>query len=130
MRRPLALLVITSVWAATVLVPSLHSHAPADHVHPGHHHGVAADHDHAPRGTANHTPALIPCDPAEHAVPFVLISASAAAFAEIHADGDAHDIVQPDRRGAGTPAVTDVRVHGPPPRAQVPSRAPPAITLA
>ena len=125
--RSLAFLLIPALVAASGAVSPLHTHVYGDHDHPEHHHGPAV-HEHQPvvahpeDGRAH----LEGCSPGRHAVSLTFVCATPP---QVHAQ-DA-DVNIP---GSPTPPLeiefaaqhTDIRVHGPPPRAQASPRAPPA----
>lgn len=124
--RALALLLIPALFAASGVASLLHTHAYDDHDHPEHRHGLSAhQHDAAPVHPDDGVAHLEACDPGKHAVSFAFVSATPP---HVHA-GDA-EIVLPSSPVPESGIETaieqmDVRVHGPPSRAQASPRAPP-----
>ena len=125
------LAVITLAALATSPLVGTHVHRYADHDHPEHHHGPAV-HSHERHG--DHQPAattassrLAPCAPAAHEVALQTACGTAAV------DRLGMPAVLEDRTGpSGCRSrmlirLTDVRVHGPPPRTRTSPRAPPVV---
>lgn len=129
--RAIALLVVSVLlpWAS-IPVALLHAHAQPDHEHEAHRHGPAW-HSHAPVATVARVPDLSrirlePCNPAAHAV-----DVAPAATPDRHVPVASAPpaclgvIAVPPR--SGPPAVNaEPRAHGPPGRAAIALRAPPA----
>jgi len=115
---------------------SLHVHEYLEHDHPDHHHGPAThDHeestfvdlDHHSAAPGDHDLAVEAdaCDPGRHAVS---VSMACASVTQVHVDLaelPGPRIVAPTVPIQSAIAITDVRVHGPPFDARIPSRAPP-----
>lgn len=134
--RPLVALVLgCALVASSTTASSLHIHEYAGHDHPDHHHGPAAhEHDHSepvhPEHHADdHQPAIEAesCNPSRHAVSFsigcIYVPQMQVVLAELPGPPVA---LQSGPMRSAVP-ITDVRVHGPPFDARIPSRAPPVI---
>lgn len=134
-RHLVAIIAGVAFAAAPVQWPALHTHAYVAHDHPEHAHAPAA-HEH-PQPAPHHDDEdededavhLESCEPGQHVVsvtascpPLPRVGVFDAQAAQA---GGVHRLVL--LRSAHS--VTDVRVHGPPPRAQASPRAPPLITL-
>jgi hypothetical protein len=138
-RRFLAVFAVQAMVLSITWGSFLHVHEYVGHDHPEHHHGPAShEHQHSALGARHHPshgvledhPAMEAesCDPGRHAV---AASTGCVPVSQVHVDladvpGPANVVpVAPIRSAA---PVTDVRVHGPPSRSRIPSRAPP-LTL-
>jgi len=129
--RVLALLLIPALMATSGMAPLLHTHAYDDHDHPEHPHGLSAHAHHAAASQPDEGVAhLEACDPGRHRASFAFVCAEPP---QVHT-ADAELILpaapKPEVKAERTVRLTDVRVHGPPPRTQSSPRAPPKITLA
>lgn len=143
MRRAVALLLVHALTLSSAVASSAHVHEYLGHDHPDHRHGVAShthgqihaalphadDHDSAAHEAAE-TVSIEACDPGRHAVPALV------AFTEVrqvHLDQAVFPgptIDESPRPVHLALAVADVRAHGPPLDAGIPSRAPPLPRLA
>ena len=138
MRRLVAVVLAQALVASSAVGTSLHVHEYLGHDHPDHHHGPAAhEHEHE-RETlvdmGHHSAALDDhelavqadsCDPGRHAVS---VSMACASVAQVHVDLaelPGPRIMVPSVPIQSAIPITDVRVHGPPFDARIPSRAPP-----
>jgi hypothetical protein len=131
MRRALASFLVIALNVTSGFVSSLHIHAYSDHDHPEHHHGPAPhDHHTSPAHHDAEGPTLESCDPGEHAVSITMGCAPLPRAHVIHAEYGWPGIVEPLILVRSFHPITDVRVHGPPPRTQSSPRAPPLITHA
>ncbi len=109
-------------------VPQLHIHWYTDHDHPEHHHGLAA-HEHSVSGarTTGADLLLKDCDPSRHKITFSFACAAPPRASWLDAE-----LVTPVVRAPEPPPLhslvdlTEIRVHGPPPRTQSTPRAPPS----
>ena len=132
MRRVIALVLVQGLAASAAVLPSLHVHEYDDHDHPAHHHAPAA-HEHEHHGTAaleHPTPIVESCDPGQHAVAIALGCVQVRSFHVDLAEVVGPTLGAPPITVRHVAALTDIRVHGPPVCAQVPSRAPPLTHLA
>jgi hypothetical protein len=126
--RSLALLLIPALIATSGVVSLLHTHVYDDHDHPEHHHGLAAHEHH--RVVADHedgAPHLEDCDPGEHAVSLAFVRAAPPQAHGLDADVNPPGSLTLQLEIKLPTQPTDIRVHGPPLRAQTSPRAPPAI---
>ena len=136
MRRLVAFVLAQALVASSAVSSSLHVHEYLGHDHPDHHHGPAThDHedptfvdlDHHSAGKEDHELAVEAdsCDPGRHTVS---VSMACASVTQVHvylAKLPSPRIVVPTAPIQSAIAITDVRVHGPPFDARIPSRAPP-----
>jgi hypothetical protein len=126
--RSLALLLIPAVIATSGAVSLLHTHVYDDHDHPEHHHGLAAhEHHRVAADRQDGAPHLEGCDPGEHAVSLSFVCAAPPQVHGVDADLNPPGSLRPQIEIKLAAQPTDIRVHGPPPRAQTSPRAPPAI---
>ena len=143
MRRALALLLVQALTLSSAVASSAHVHEYLGHDHPEHHHGVAShthrqihavlphadDHDSGAHEAAE-TVSIEGCEPGRHAVP-VLVACTEGR--QVHLDQAVFPgptTVESSRPVHLALAVADVRAHGPPLKAGIPSRAPPLPHLA
>jgi hypothetical protein len=149
-RRVLALVLVLTVTALPAVLSSLHVHEYSGHDHPSHHHGPAAHHheraanigrEHAePEPGHDHDSVIVhaeditatieSCDPGQHSITvgIGIIQVRSAHVDLAHIAGPT--LFAPPVSVGATVLRTDVRVHGPPFDAQIPSRAPPVTHLA
>jgi hypothetical protein len=128
--RHLVAIVVGVAFAATAFqVSTLHTHAYVAHGHPEHDHAPAA-HEH-PQPVAHHDADdddavhLESCDPGQHVVS-VTAGCPPPPRVDVFDAPSAHTrSLHPLVLLRSAHSVTDVRVHGPPPRAQASPRAPP-----
>jgi hypothetical protein len=137
-RRLVAVVLAQALVASSAVGSSLHVHEYLGHDHPDHHHGPAAhDHEHSTFVELDHHSAALEdhelavraesCDPGRHAVS---VSMACASVTQVHVDLAEQlgpRTVVPSVPIRSAIPITDVRVHGPPFDARIPSRAPPAI---
>jgi hypothetical protein len=125
--RRLVAILLGLILASTVgQVSALHIHAYADHDHPEHQHGLAT-HEHNPSASHHDDDGLRleSCDPGQHAVPLVMDRTPLPQVQSIQIECPTPISVEPLLPLRSVSDVTEVRVHGPPPRTQAPPRAPP-----
>ena len=129
--RSLALLLIPALLATSGVLSSLHTHVYDDHDHPEHHHGLAAHEHHSmPVVDDDGNAHLEGCDPGQHTVSYAFVCVAPLQVHAADAEVTLPATPKPEIRIERTVRHTDVRVHGPPPRAQSPPRAPPLIAHA
>jgi hypothetical protein len=135
-RRFVAAVLACGLVVSSTVASSLHVHEYVGHDHPEHHHGPAAhDHGHSTAVDGDHHPIADDhsaiqaesCDPGRHAVS---IAVGCAYVPQVHID--LAELPRPTTEAPSSvsqSAITprDVRVHGPPFDARIPSRAPPVI---
>jgi hypothetical protein len=112
-------------------VSALHIHAYTDHDHPEHHHGPASHEHHrsAPDQDVD-GPHLESCDPAQHALSLTMGCAPLQQVPVLDAESASPSTLEPLIPIRAVHDLTDVRVHGPPPRTHAPPRAPPLTSPA
>jgi hypothetical protein len=126
--RPIAFLLGLVLASTSGQVSALHIHLYTDHDHPEHHHGLAAHEHH--RSAPHHDKEdgavhLESCEPGLHAVSITMGCAALPPVHAVNAECANPTIVEPLVPVRSFHPVTEVRVHGPPPRTQAPPRAPP-----
>lgn len=105
---------------------SLHTHLYRDHDHHDHHHGLALHrHGAAVPLPEDGAPHFQDCDPARHAVSFVVTSAVLPILEIVDGEVDAPPVLVHVHGAAPMVRDADVRVHGPPPGTAASPRAPP-----
>jgi hypothetical protein len=126
-RRLIIIQVGFALAAAAGPGSALHVHAYTDHDHPEHHHGLAA-HEHyqaAHPDEEDDGPHLESCDPGQHSVSLVMGCAQPPPVHVLDAVHTGPIVVAPIVPIRSVTEVTDVRVHGPPPRTPFAPRGPP-----
>jgi hypothetical protein len=133
-RRVVAYALALALVVSSATVSSLHVHEYVGHDHPDHHHGPAThEHEHSTLAYREHhtSPENAPamqvesCDPGRHAVS---VSLGCAYVRQVHVDLaelPGPTLAVPTAAIRSAVPFTDVRVHGPPFDARIPSRAPP-----
>lgn len=128
-RRLVAILLGLAVVSSAGLMPATHIHRYADHDHPEHHHGPAIhEHRRAQALPNDGLPQWTTCDPGQHAVSLTVGCAAVPLTQIVEAESSSATVLPSLVRLQPARELTDVRVHGPPPRTQAPPRAPP-LTL-
>ncbi len=129
--RVMATLLGLALVAGSTPVSALHIHDYTDHDHPDHHHGLAAHEHHAAESdTAESGVQLENCDPGQHAISFVFVCSAPQQAHAIDAEVVSPAATAPELPRHQAFAITDVRVHGPPPFPQTSPRGPPSNTPA
>lgn len=129
--RVLALLLVPALIATSAVSFALHTHAYTNHHHPEHHHGLSVHHhDGTPTRAADAAARLDECDPAQHTVSFAFACAAPPQAHAVDAELDLPTALSPELQIEPAVGDADVRVHGPPSRAQASPRAPPLKFLA
>ncbi len=122
----MATLLGLALVAASTHVSALHIHDYTDHDHPEHHHGLAAHEHHAAEShEADAGVHLETCAPGQHAISFVFVCSAPQQAHAVDAEVVSPTITEPELPRHQAFDITDVRVHGPPPRTQASPRAPP-----
>lgn len=137
-----AVLIVAALVTAPVAASSVHVHVYAGHDHPEHHHGPST-HEHHPAPSAqpshHHEVALQDagrerhwesCDPGHHTVAFKMGCAHVPSHQLNLASLPDQALIVPAQTVTSLQPLADVRVHGPPCRSHLPSRAPPLSSLA
>jgi hypothetical protein len=130
-RGLVALLLVKALLAASGAGPSLHTHAYSGHDHPEHHHHGLAAHQHVTAAPHVHESAsrVQDCSPAAHTIEFALISIAPSQAHNLDAALTEGPMLAAEPCAGGWVRGVDLRVHGPPPRADSSPRAPPPVAL-